>query len=223
MFTLNIYIRSERNKLNVNKAVLENQSPEKKSSGVSSSQNNKSSSPSRFRRKVVNDELQPPSCALFGGYLAEIDSSKSHPALIGTVTRHLAGALNGVAECLKEGRVVDIAVGLEIEQAAESIAEMDERRQHQRLAFGEVAMTTLEADCKGEWVEKHLDFKSALGVSPSTFLKLSQSDQIAYWDAYWLQRDRISTSSVTLTTLKESLLNLCTLAGKLSKGLGFKV
>lgn len=167
-------------------------------------------------RRLISDELKPAlmSSAFFGIDSIDLEFSINHDAgIIGTVTRHLATALRNIANCLKEHRSIDAAVRLEIGKATKAIDEINHKRQQQRMSFEKIISDASKSNRAGECSKgkNGLDFKAAIGVSSDSFLALSKSDQSSFWDAYWLERDRISISSATLTTLKSSLLNLCLL------------
>lgn len=132
--------------------------------------------------------------------------------MIGTVAKHLGTALRCVGDCLEMRKKIDNSVRIELEKATRAISEVNAKGQLHRVAFERVVLKALDLDLNGEWyTEDSLDWTSAISISPSDFLRLNENDELTYWDAYWLGRDRISTSSSTLTTLKDGLLRLCNL------------
>lgn len=134
--------------------------------------------------------------------------------MIAKAIRHIALSLVCISSCVRNRIRVNKAVYRQVHLITKAIDEIDCQRRSRRQAFTEIVSRSLDGELDHVWdTEKNiqLDWQSAIGIKSSAFLQLSESDKSTYWDAYWLGRDRTSTSSLTLIILNESIRSLCVL------------
>jgi hypothetical protein len=127
------------------------------------------------------------------------------------ITFHISEALRHLATSLrtKDG---SRELALHELKVTESVFnKIQAYRISQRESFSNIIMNTFACDQSKRWSTTTLEaiqtkWFDALDIDLQTYASLSDEENTAFWDAYWLARDRISICYATLMTIKNSIL-----------------